>query len=292
MKTLIDRELHAKISSHIDLSGHQGLSVGTYDHGSTNFYGYGHILPDTDVRPASSSVYDIGGISKIFAAALTRQYLKEKKIHAHDRVGKFLSSLRPEIGKLSVSDLLDPSRILRAPRIAMSQDLAYALLGKSMEAWSDRPYETILERRILLPLGLADTGMDPSSVPVQKRTVGSNQKGIADYIGISELAPAIGLKSSVRDLLKYVSILIAPQVPTAVQDVEVGAEWLKNETDEATIYFQYGATPGYSGFVAFDKEGGKALVLLLNKGSQNLIPLGLKLIRDELVQPGFDERTN
>ncbi|MBK9284200.1 MAG: beta-lactamase family protein [Sphingobacteriaceae bacterium] len=67
-----------------------GLSIGIYQNGKIYYKNYGEISRNAGKLPDSSSIFEIGSITKTFTGLLLAKAVKEKKINLNDDIRKFL----------------------------------------------------------------------------------------------------------------------------------------------------------------------------------------------------------
>lgn len=72
-----------------------GLSVGIYVNGKSYFYNYGEIQKGTAKIPNEHTVYEIGSVSKIYAALLATSFFKDKGITEEAKINSYLPNSIP-----------------------------------------------------------------------------------------------------------------------------------------------------------------------------------------------------
>ncbi len=72
-----------------------GLSVGIYIDGETYFYNYGEIKKGAAKVPNENTVYEIGSVSKIYAALLAVSFFKDKGITEEEKIARYLPNSIP-----------------------------------------------------------------------------------------------------------------------------------------------------------------------------------------------------
>lgn len=98
----------------------------------------------------------------------------------------------------------------------------FALLGRIVSQASGMPYRQYLEQRILSPLGMKSSTLEPEAVPSGTRAVGYGQSG-GEYREIPSLPHGSfgamgGLLTSSRDLARYVAFQLAAWPPRDGED--------------------------------------------------------------------------
>lgn len=202
--------------------------------------------PDTKFR--------IGSVTKQFTAALVLQLVEEGKIKLDGKITDYLPDYRKDTGdKVTIHHLLNhtsgiPSYtsrpdfsadISRNPYVVAdfvkkfaSGDLqfepgskfsynnsGYSLLGAIIEKVTGKSYETVLNERILKPLGMTNSGYEHHSTLLQKRASGYQKTpdGFvnAAYLDMSIPYAAGSIYSTVEDLFKWDQSLYEDKILSA-----------------------------------------------------------------------------
>ncbi len=98
----------------------------------------------------------------------------------------------------------------------------FALAGRVVARASGMSYRDFLEKRILAPLGMKASTLEPSAVPAAVRATGYGRKG-SDYVEIPPLPHGAfgamgGLLTSARDLGRYVAYQLSAHPPRDEDD--------------------------------------------------------------------------
>src|SRR5690554_2547749 len=67
-----------------------GLSVGIYANGESYFYNLGEIKKGTAIMPDENTVYEIGSVSKIFAALMATSFFEDYEINEDAAIAPYL----------------------------------------------------------------------------------------------------------------------------------------------------------------------------------------------------------
>ncbi len=195
--------------------------------------------PDTKFRIAS--------ITKQFTAALVLQLVEEGKIRLDGKITDYLTDYRKDTGeKVTIHQLLnhtsgipDYKNVSSNPyspadfvKKYVSGDLefepgsrykynngGYSILGAIIEKVAGKSYETVLQERILKPLGMTNSGYAHNSTLLEKHA-GSYEKTPngyinAPYIDMSIPYAAGSLYSTVEDLFKWDQSLYEDKILSA-----------------------------------------------------------------------------
>ena len=151
-------------------------------------------------------------------------------------------------------------------------------------------YPALVERRLLDPLGMGDTGyaLDGADPPAGAATGSTAGGRAADPWQGSGLAGAgIGLWSTAPDLARLVTALLDGSAPgadatqprfTADDDTRrIGYGWFTTTYDGRAITWHNGGTGGFRSYVGFDPATGDGVVVLGNT-DKGVEPIGLALL--------------
>jgi D-alanyl-D-alanine-carboxypeptidase/D-alanyl-D-alanine-endopeptidase len=144
-----------------------GLTIGIYDNGQRRFINLGSTELDGNRPPTKDTVYEIGGISKVFAGQLLARAIVEGRATLTDDVGKYLSEPYPNLEnggmhvKLqhlvnSTSQLID-----NIPDITQVRTVP----GESLAATRQKVIEKYTQKEFLLQLHRVRPTMTPGSDP-------------------------------------------------------------------------------------------------------------------------------
>jgi CubicO group peptidase (beta-lactamase class C family) len=250
---------------------------------------------DPPTAPTDDTAYLIGSITKTFTAVLVMALRDAGKLSLDDRLEQHLPRTRH--GALTIRSMLahasglqrepvgriwenldapDRERLLRELEQAEQvlpvhfafhySNLAYGLLGQIVEQLEGRPWGDVLSERILVPLGMRNTGLAPDEAG---RALGYQ---VHPHTGVATLEPRLDLKatapfgglwSTVADLGRYAAFLADPNKeilspdtvdemcrPVVMTDVEgwgraYGLGYDLERTGERVLAGHGGAMPGF-----------------------------------------------
>ncbi len=283
----------------------------------------GHARLDPRTEPTPETQFLIGSVTKTFTAVLVMQLRDAGVLALGDRLGRWLPGSRH--ADLTVADLLahasglqrepvgriwesmeapDAEELLRGledaeavlePRTAWHySNLAYALLGQVVERETGSPWEDAVRARVLDPLGMTSTGLEPSPeraahgfyVHPHARTARREPR-----MELRATAPLGGLWSSVRDLARYVAFVLEPDEAVLGRDTLEqmcrtvimrdarwrwghGLGWMLLRHGERVLVGHSGGMPGFVTGLEVDREAGAGAVVLVNS-TAGADPMGL-----------------
>lgn len=162
----------------------------------------------------------------------------------------------------------------RPPGRYRYSNFGVALLGRALAHAADLPYEELLARRVLRPLGLRDTGFSTSA------QVTGYLRGRPRPPWEMPGMPAAGaLRSSASDMLRYLTAHLSPLTAplgracaevtrsrVSAGDHEVCLVWNVRRRPGRELLFHSGGTRGCTAFAALSPTTGTAFVALANAG--------------------------
>lgn len=181
-------------------------------------------------------------------------------------------------------------------------NMGIALAGHLLSDMNALPFEELLERELLRPLGLKDTRMQLSAGQLQRLAQGHDNKGRAvPHWNFDGLAPAAGLKSTAQDLATFVlanlqaddsrlaavmeqaqQARVDVKFPALLRPTEAGYGWLISkltpESNQAAVWM-YGGTAGFRAFIGFIKDARIGVVLLSNSAN-DIRELGFEMLEE------------
>ena len=164
-------------------------------------------------------------------------------------------------------------------------NIAYILLGEALESVTGRPFDALLQRSVLGPLGLK--GSAPSLTPRVRRTIATGYyrrrpgevRHPSRHADARAFAPAGGLVSTVPDLLDYQhahfpggSGLISDLSKREMQRTQWqrpeepnhGLGWMIWHVDGVAIRGHSGGFPGFTTKIGFSPESALCAAVLMN----------------------------
>ena len=186
-------------------------------------------------------------------------------------------------------------------------NLGFGLLGHALERAAQKPYEELLRKELLVPLGMSRTGLLPlPSAPAGALATGYDgddpeREAVPWDLGC--LAPAGGLVSSVEDLARFVALqlragepgveplagstlaeLVEPQRLAAEWKYGVGLGWhVSSRGEEGNAAWHNGSVAGFHAYMGLVPARGVGVIFLANATSEDcgagprLLDLAVKL---------------
>ncbi|MEV4684377.1 serine hydrolase domain-containing protein [Streptomyces kurssanovii] len=153
-----------------------------------------------------------------------------------------------------------------------------AVLGHALAAATATPWDELLTREVLDPLGLAGTGLSPSGPGVDATGHLADGTTPTPPLLIGGFQAAGAVRARPHDLLTFLEAHLAPEgVPLADalrwvrrpvlrrglgHRHEHTPAWFRHPTDRGPMYFHSGATSGQQAFIGFCPDTGSALAAL------------------------------
>ena len=183
-------------------------------------------------------------------------------------------------------------------------NLGFGLLGDALERARGKPYEALLRKELLEPLGMSRTGLRPTpSGALATGYDGDDPAKEATPWDLGCLAPAGGLVSSVEDLARFVALqlragesgvepisggtlaeLAEPQRLAPGWGFGVGLGWhVSSRGAEGNAVWHNGSVAGFHAYVGLVPARGVGVIFLANATSEDcgagprLLDLAMKL---------------
>jgi D-alanyl-D-alanine-carboxypeptidase/D-alanyl-D-alanine-endopeptidase len=223
-----------------------GMAVGIIERGGRRVIIYGKQGSGDARSIAANTLFEIGSVTKVFTALLLADMVYRKELQFDDPVDRYLpSGLRtpqrngraitladlathtsglpffpPLAGNplealagYSVSDLRSWLAGLTLSRDPGAQwaysNVGYCLLGLALATNAGTTYDALLNRRLIGPLKLEDTTLHPSGEATRRLAAGHDPKlAPVPPLDLGIFAPAGALRSTVDDLLSFISALL------------------------------------------------------------------------------------
>jgi CubicO group peptidase (beta-lactamase class C family) len=192
-------------------------------------------------EPATADhAFRIGSITKTFTAVLVLQLREEGRLSLDDELrehvaeapagptvrhalahlsgiqreppGEIWETLRPPSREELLAGLGEAEQVLTPGERWHYSNLAYGLLGEIVARLHERPYREVLQQRVLDPLGLAQTGLDPRTRAATGYYVHpwSDTATVEQDVEMTEATAALGqLWSTTGDLARFGAFVAA-----------------------------------------------------------------------------------
>ncbi len=172
-------------------------------------------------------------------------------------------------------------------------NLGVALIGQILASVANTNYENLVINRVCLPLEMTHTSITLSPSQKTHLAPGHNQEGApAPNWNLAVMSGAGGLRSSVSDMLKYLSANLgltktplagamekaqSTRTKTDKPGLEMGLAWHISHRFGRELIWHNGQTGGYHSFIGFDKEARKGVIILSNC-ARNIDDIGFGLL--------------
>ena len=276
--------------------------------------------PGLDALPLDGdSVFEIGSITKVFTSVLLADLVERGEVTLDTPVQRLMppdvkvprrngreitlvdlathmSGLPRLPNNMAPANPLDPYADYGAERLyaflnsyELTRDigatfeysnLGAGLLGHALERGAGKPYKTLVEERILRPLGMTHTSFTPDAWMQAHLAKGHNAVGkpVPGW-DIGVLAGAGGLRSTAHDMVKFARAnLAAPNGPLGKvlartherrqdagrPDMSIGLGWIIRSAAGRDVLWHNGGTGGYRTWLGLDMRAKRAVVVLAN----------------------------
>jgi D-alanyl-D-alanine-carboxypeptidase/D-alanyl-D-alanine-endopeptidase len=352
-----DPEIRGILEDRIDKNSQSvGIVVGVIEPQGRRIIAYGK-LDQADGRPLNGdTVFEIASITKLFTSLALAEMVQRGDVQLTDPVAEYLTGIKvPERGghQITLEDLAthtsglprepfslkprsvhdpwasysfeDLSEFLSSYRLSRDpgdrfeySNLGAALLGTALARRADVDYDTLIRRLITGPLGMTSTAVTPSQDMASRLSTGHNyllepETGTQANI----FAPAVALRSTVNDLLKFLSAVLGytqtplapaigatlavhrPMAPLTARLVAVVAGgtggdqihlgWSSTRENGVEMFWHNGAVSGFRSFIGFDRGMRRGVVVLSNAGISGVDDIGMHLLNPTVPVQGAKE---
>lgn len=325
------------LSPIIDAYEMPGAMVGLYHDGELTFHAIGTLNFDQDQAPDESTIYEIGSIGKVFTGVFFADAIRRGEVTKNTKLQELVpegvevimgsDGTEIELWHLTTHTSgwgtfpynltpTDPDR----PFHAYTEELLYAAhagmplnrdpgtefeysnfavgtLGTVLARNAGGDYETLVQERILAPLGISDFAImldeeqqsrlaPPTSGGLTVKTWGDDNP-IAPAGLWSTTAPQLmgfamaNLKDAdAQDADVYDSLTAAREVMFDSGFGKVGFGWMR--AMDGSSYWHNGQTGGYSSYMGVNREYDAAVVVLANGATFYTTAAGEKLFQELL----------
>ena len=319
---LSDSAIRAVIKDRVDARRSTGIAVGILDpDGRTRVFGYG--TSGTSRPIDANSVFEIGSITKTFTGTTLADMVVKGEVKLDDPVAKYLPSsarVPTRSGReITLVDLATQSSGLprmptnfspkdrsnpyadyteqqaidfvssyQLPRDIGAQyeysNLGMGLLGIALSHRENTTYEDLVRKHVLDPLGMSDTRVTFTPSMRDRLALGHDEAGnVVSNWDIPGLAGAGALRSTVNDMLKYLTANVYPSKTPLARAIELahvkrhgtdrpnlnlGLAWhILTTPNGSDIIWHNGGTGGYRTFIGFDTVRHAGVVVLSNSNT-------------------------
>jgi len=309
-----------------------GIVVGMIDSSGTQITRYGKLSETNPTVPDGDTVFEIGSMTKVFTSVVLADMVQHGEVNLNDPVSKFLPSnvKVPSRGgkQITLLDLAthtsglprlpsnlfprDPSNPYADYTIQQLYDflsnytltrnigsqyeysnLGVGLLGHMLALKARTDYESLILKRICIPLGMKSTRIKLTAEMQSRLATGHDAMGepVSNW-DLPTLAGAGALRSTVNDLLIFLAanmelkksgltaalqLTHKPQRPTGIPNTQIGLGWHITKDNGSEIVWHNGETGGYHSFMGFDQTSGVGVVVLSNSAN-NIDDVGMHLL--------------
>lgn len=296
-----------------------GIVVGVIDAHGRRIVTYGSYDKGDPRQLDGDTLFEIGSITKVFTSLLLSDMVGRGEVALDDPISKFLppgvtapqrngreitladlathtSGLPRMPTNFAPADAENPYADYTVDRLwsflsgyQLTRDVGasyeysnvgVALLGQLLARREGVDYETLLNRRIIGPLGLRSTMFAlPRQMKVRLATGHTADLAPTVDWDLNAFAPAGGLKSSANDLLTllgeelgFESTPLAPAMkaqlavrrPIIASRGQTALAWQILSTSRGEVVWHNGETGGYRTFIGFDPKAKVGVVVLTN----------------------------
>jgi CubicO group peptidase (beta-lactamase class C family) len=294
-----------------------GAAVVLIDEDEIALQNFGFSDLENQEKVNDKTLFEIGSISKTFTSTALASMVSEGKVKLSDPVQQYLpttvtlpiknnkpitllslanhSSGLPRLpSNMSMADPLDPyadyttklmyeflNEHTLQHEVETHQEysnLGYGLLGHVLSLIDKKPYEQVINDRVLKPLKMNSTFVDVPKTHQHHLSNGHNaQLEKTKLWDLNTLAGAGALKANIKDMALYLLANVThqtlanefrlTQASTSINkkgDTHISLAWIHNQTENKNLLMHDGGTGGFRSFIGFDINNKKGIVILAN----------------------------
>jgi len=310
-------DVEANVRARVDNGWNVGIVVGVVDGTGARYFAYGRTARVGGQPVNERTVYEIGSITKVFTATVLADMMVRGEVGLDDPVQRYLpdsvhvpsrsghvitlrllaaqrsglprmpSNFAPANPDNPFADydaarlyaFLDGYTLPRDPGASYEySNLGVGLLGLALARHAGTSYETMVLRRVIGPLHMADTRITLTSDLRARLAHGyDGEKEVGNW-DLGALAGAGALRSTAADMATFVAAasgLARTPLDSAFRLTEVvefdagpgmriGLGWHVIGPDSSAVFWHNGGTGGYRSFIGFDPRRKIGVVVLSN----------------------------
>ncbi|AQV17262.1 ADC family extended-spectrum class C beta-lactamase [Acinetobacter pittii] len=216
-----------------------GMAVGVIQNNKKYEMYYGLQSVQDKKAVNSSTIFELGSVSKLFTATAGAYAKNKGKISFDDTPGKYWKELKntpiDQVNLLQLATYTSGNLALQFPdEIQTDQQVltffkdwkpknsigeyrqysnpSIGLFGKVVALSMNKPFDQVLEKTIFPDLGLKHSYVNVPKTQMQNYAFGYNQENQPIRVNPGPLdAPAYGVKSTLPDMLKFINANLNPQ---------------------------------------------------------------------------------
>jgi CubicO group peptidase (beta-lactamase class C family) len=301
----------------VDYGYNAGIAVGMINREGRAFLGYGQRDLNQGGRLDERTLFEIGSVTKVLTSILLADAVARGEVGLHDPVQGLLPAtvtMPRGAGEITLEHLasqrsglpdnpdnlcleeraqpfecyteellyeyLNRFELPREPGLTWEySNTGFGLLGHALSRRAGMPYEALLRERVLEPLGMTATGIQPRPEQVGNQANGYSGVLARPPFRISGLEGAGALRSTVEDLLTFLAFNLGfretplsgalndthrRRAATAYPGISTGLGWWLWGLPGGQVAQHGGDTPGFTAFIGFHKAKGLGVVVLSN----------------------------
>lgn len=307
-----------------------GVAVAVFYKGKDYIFVYGDANKEDQAPITKETLFELASVTKVFTTSLLAIAVKEGRITLSDSIGKYLPELSQDqnapIYHVKIVDLATHTASL--PRNATDlhsvvqtqgslmqrlkdwqptypigshhyySNLGFDLLGKVIAAAYGEPFETLLEKKLCLPLNMTNTFINVPQTAQASQAQGYNDQGMAAPFHAPDNFYGSGsLRSCAVDMLIFLkaNLEALPQAPANLMNAlkfaqgsfyEIGPNammglgWNRTMRNETLIIDKNGRNRGFNSYIGLSPQNKFGVVVLANKRDGMATIIGKKILSE------------
>lgn len=327
-----DAEIKTILQERIDKAGgNAAMVVGLIDGQGSRIVSAGKLDNSAGGTVDGDTLFEIDSITKTFTTLLLADMVKRGEVKLEDPISKYLpasvkvptrngreitlvdlathtsglprlpDNFKPRDRQDPYADYTEKDLYEFLSHYPLSRDIGaefeysnigMELLGHILSLRAGTNYESLVVNRICAPLSMNSTRLNLTPEQKSRFAAGHNESGKRVKAWSMPLPGDGGIRSSVRDLLKYLSANLGltktelqpamelQQIPRHAADapsLRVGLGWMIIKLYGAEVVWHNGGSYGYHSFIGFDRKHLRGVVVL-SSSAQDIDDIGMGLL--------------
>jgi serine-type D-Ala-D-Ala carboxypeptidase/endopeptidase len=314
----VSQSIKTSIQQRVDYAYNPGIVIGIVDRDGRDFYSYGTTSIIDSTLPDENTLYELGSVSKVLTATLLAEMVESGEVKFDDPVASLLPqevnvpshlqinitlkhlathtsglpSITPAMEESNAAnplipfpvtalyDFLNSYTLTRSPGDTFGySNLGMGLLGHALGRQLATPYEKALQERLLLPMGMKDTVVTPSTELNARRAQGYNGIVTRPEFKVDLFEAAGSWLSTANDMLTFLEHQLGVRNSTlssVIEDTQrshfsrgspdrdFGLGWFIDKIGQETIHSHVGITFGHNSFAGINIEAKKGAIVMTN----------------------------
>lgn len=316
--TFIDREIDAFMSRY-DIPG---VAVALFDGDNDKVLCYGVANKITGAFVTENTIFELASVTKVFTTTSLALHVLDGDVALKDPISKYIPAIKTQRGASQITLLQLATHTSGLPRVGGNwhiggadkifqflqlwspnegvpkryaySNLAFGLLGYTLEAVEKTSYDEIIHKEILAPLSMNRTFTQVPPSLLSHYAQGYDSDGKVAPRRLHGFIPGSGaLRSTAKDMLKFLKANMGLMGPEKLvkamrlaqepyykvrKDFTMGLGWQRVDIKGNTIIDKNGGVAGFTSYIGWIPKRRVGVVILTNKGKARTSQVGRDIL--------------